>query len=159
MNQEQFKRIFSLIKRTGDRFVLLDTDFDEPFVVMDLENYEAIMNVVSEETEYDYPEYSDVFAGQPVAQTKIPSAVSAPIQHISSVHTSSTGQDLTNKTGSDIISVPIQEPVQAQAVKGSKESKGPMPIPRVSEVQDDKDANEQKSLNLEDSLGFAPEPV
>lgn len=37
------KKIIELVKRTGDRFVVLDTESNEPFVVMTFDEYENLM--------------------------------------------------------------------------------------------------------------------
>ena len=42
--EKQFKRILNLVKRTGDRLVVTDTEGASAFVVMDLDDYEAMLH-------------------------------------------------------------------------------------------------------------------
>lgn len=39
-----FKKIIGLIKKTGDRLIVLEIDNPEPFVVMGLEDYEKLID-------------------------------------------------------------------------------------------------------------------
>ena len=39
----QFKRILDLVRRTGDRMIVTDPDGEETYVVMGLDQYEAIL--------------------------------------------------------------------------------------------------------------------
>ncbi|MCX6780391.1 MAG: hypothetical protein NT034_04440 [Candidatus Magasanikbacteria bacterium] len=48
MKQNQLDRIIRLVKRTGDRFVILDRDTDEAMVVMNLNEYEDLLNTTAE---------------------------------------------------------------------------------------------------------------
>ncbi len=48
MKQKQLDRIIRLVKRTGDRFVVLDRDTDEAMVVMNLDEYEDLLNTTTE---------------------------------------------------------------------------------------------------------------
>ena len=48
MKQKQLDRIIRLVKRTGDRFVILDRDTDEAMVVMNLNEYEDLLNTTTE---------------------------------------------------------------------------------------------------------------
>lgn len=48
MKQKQLDRIIRLVKRTGDRFVVLDRDTDEAMVVMNLNEYEDLLNTTTE---------------------------------------------------------------------------------------------------------------
>lgn len=48
MKQKQLDRIIRLVKRTGDRFVILDRDTDEAMVVMNLDEYEDLLNTTTE---------------------------------------------------------------------------------------------------------------
>ena len=40
-----FRRILDLIRRTGDRMVVTDPDGEDAFVVMDLDQYEALLGI------------------------------------------------------------------------------------------------------------------
>jgi len=44
MKPNQLDRIMKLVKRTGDRFVILDKETDEAVVMMDLGDYEVLLN-------------------------------------------------------------------------------------------------------------------
>ncbi len=48
MKQNQLDRIIRLVKRTGDRFVILDRATDEAMVVMNLNEYEDLLNTTAE---------------------------------------------------------------------------------------------------------------
>lgn len=48
MKQNQLDRIIRLVKRTGDRFVILDRATDEAMVVMNLDEYEDLLNTTTE---------------------------------------------------------------------------------------------------------------
>lgn len=48
MKQNQLDRIIRLVKRTGDRFVVLDRATDEAMVVMNLNEYEDLLNTTTE---------------------------------------------------------------------------------------------------------------
>lgn len=48
MKNNQLDRIIRLVKRTGDRFVILDRDTDEAMVVMNLNEYEDLLNTTAE---------------------------------------------------------------------------------------------------------------
>ncbi len=41
----QFKRILSLVKKTGDRLIVTDPDGNESYVVMDLDQYEGLLGL------------------------------------------------------------------------------------------------------------------
>jgi len=43
---DQFKRIIELVRRTGDRLVVTDPEGREPVVVMDLDEYEAMLEAI-----------------------------------------------------------------------------------------------------------------
>lgn len=47
MKQNQLDRIIRLVKRTGDRFVILDRATDEAVVVMNLDEYEDLLNTTA----------------------------------------------------------------------------------------------------------------
>jgi hypothetical protein len=59
MNQDHLKHILELISRTGDRMVLVDNDFEKPFVVMDIENYEDLIDAIDGGESYDHIDFSD----------------------------------------------------------------------------------------------------
>lgn len=42
---DQFRRILDLVRRTGDTMVVTDPDGDDVFVVMDLEQYELMLDM------------------------------------------------------------------------------------------------------------------
>ena len=44
MNTNNLKKLIQLIKKTGDRLVILDNEFEEPYVLMDLSGYEKLIN-------------------------------------------------------------------------------------------------------------------
>lgn len=48
MKQNQLDRIIRLVKRTGDRFVVLDRATDEAMVIMNLNEYEDLLNTTTE---------------------------------------------------------------------------------------------------------------
>lgn len=48
MKQKQLDRIIRLVKRTGDRFVILDRETDEAMAVMNLDEYEDLLNTTTE---------------------------------------------------------------------------------------------------------------
>src|SRR3989339_309075 len=43
----QFQRIFDLIRRTGDRMVVMDPKGDQTFVIMDIDQYEMLLDLTS----------------------------------------------------------------------------------------------------------------
>lgn len=43
MNSHQINKILNLIKRTGDKFVVMDKDSDEAYVMMDVMDYEDLL--------------------------------------------------------------------------------------------------------------------
>jgi len=45
---KSFRRILNLIRRTGDRMVVTDPEGEDAFVVMDLDQYEALLDLDSE---------------------------------------------------------------------------------------------------------------
>ena len=45
MNNEQLKRTLGLLRRTGDRGIVLDPGSDEVFVLIDADSYEKILGV------------------------------------------------------------------------------------------------------------------
>ncbi len=46
--KDQFKRILELVRKTGDTMVVTDTNGQDVYVVMDLDQYEAILDGMSE---------------------------------------------------------------------------------------------------------------
>lgn len=53
MRQSQLNRTLKLVRRTGDKVIILDRDSDEAFVLMDLDNYEMVLDMT------DLPKDSD----------------------------------------------------------------------------------------------------
>jgi len=47
MKQNQLDRIIRLVRRTGDRFVIMDKETDETMVLMNLNEYENLLNDTS----------------------------------------------------------------------------------------------------------------
>ncbi len=47
MKQNQLDRIIKLVRRTGDRFVIMDKETDETMVLMNLNEYESLLNDTS----------------------------------------------------------------------------------------------------------------
>lgn len=47
MRQNQLDRIIRLVRRTGDRFVIMDKETDQTMVVMNLDEYENLLNDTS----------------------------------------------------------------------------------------------------------------
>lgn len=47
MKQNQLDRIIKLVRRTGDRFVIMDKDTEETMVLMNLNEYESLLNDTS----------------------------------------------------------------------------------------------------------------
>ncbi len=47
MKQNQLDRIIKLVRRTGDRFVIMDKDTEETMVLMNLDEYENLLNDTS----------------------------------------------------------------------------------------------------------------
>ena len=45
--EKRIKRIFDLVRQTGDRVIVFDGSTDEAFVVMDLDSYESIIQAKS----------------------------------------------------------------------------------------------------------------
>ncbi|MFH1433978.1 MAG: hypothetical protein ABIG32_03740 [Candidatus Uhrbacteria bacterium] len=43
---DQFKRIIELVRRTGDRLVVTDPDGREPVIIMDLDEYESMLEAM-----------------------------------------------------------------------------------------------------------------
>ncbi len=43
--KDQFRRILDLVRKTGDTMVVTDPDGEESFVVMDIEQYEMLLNI------------------------------------------------------------------------------------------------------------------
>jgi len=88
MNQNQFNRIFSVIRQTGDRFVVADNKSDEVFVVMPFDDYEFLAG------------YAGRAAGEPVESIAEPDDVdfdrpSGEARHLSE-------QELLEKINNDI---------------------------------------------------------
>ena len=54
-----WKKIFALIKRTGERCLVVDPDSDEIFVVSDLQNYERLLDEKMEITDVTEEELLD----------------------------------------------------------------------------------------------------
>ncbi len=50
----QFKRILDLVRRTGDRMVVTDPEGQDPVVVMDLDEYEAMLEAIGVIEESDF---------------------------------------------------------------------------------------------------------
>lgn len=48
MNKEQLNRIINLIKKTGDKLVVLDQTTEASFILMDLKDYEKLILAKSE---------------------------------------------------------------------------------------------------------------
>ena len=42
--QYQFQRILDLVRRTGDRMVIMDPEGNQPFVIMDIDQYEMLLD-------------------------------------------------------------------------------------------------------------------
>ena len=57
-----FKRIFELIRRTGDRLVVTDPEGEETFVVMDLDDYEMLLDLGMSDCS-DFADCSDCGCG------------------------------------------------------------------------------------------------
>ncbi len=47
MRQNQLDRIIRLVRRTGDRFVIMDKETDQTMVLMNLDEYESLLNDTS----------------------------------------------------------------------------------------------------------------
>lgn len=47
MKQNQLDRIIKLVRRTGDRFVIMDKETEETMVLMNLNEYESLLNDTS----------------------------------------------------------------------------------------------------------------
>lgn len=48
MRSAQFNRVLKLVRHTGDRFVIMDNESDEVFVLMNLREYENNLDLVSD---------------------------------------------------------------------------------------------------------------
>ena len=48
MDKEVWKKVLSLISRTGDRMVVVDPDMSEPYIVMDVGSYTEIIDAIAE---------------------------------------------------------------------------------------------------------------
>lgn len=59
MKQKQLKRIFSIIRETGDRLIVADSESDDIFVIMNLDEYENLTGAGSD----DYKHYD--FGAEP----------------------------------------------------------------------------------------------
>jgi len=54
---QQFKRIIDLVRRTGDRLIVTDTDGKNSYVIMDLDQYELLVDLESEFLEEETPDF------------------------------------------------------------------------------------------------------
>ena len=62
---DQFRRILDLVRRTGDTMVVTDPDGDDVFVVMDVEQYELLLDL-TESPDIDFsPESSSSETSSP----------------------------------------------------------------------------------------------
>ena len=71
---DQFKRILEIIRRTGDRMVVTDTNGKDVFVVMDIDDYEALLEVSDMIEEPDFmeePVFNDTDVPPELENTKI----------------------------------------------------------------------------------------
>jgi len=66
----QFKRILDLVRRTGDRMVVTDPEGKEPVVIMDFDEYEAMIEALGT-AEFDY--FDDDLAFEPTVEPAPPS--------------------------------------------------------------------------------------
>ncbi|HBK34839.1 MAG: hypothetical protein UU08_C0015G0004 [Candidatus Uhrbacteria bacterium GW2011_GWE2_40_58] len=57
----QFQRIFDLIRRTGDRMVVMDPKGDQTFVIMDIDQYEMLLDLTSHTEEENFDSNSNDF--------------------------------------------------------------------------------------------------
>lgn len=63
---KQLRRILDLVRKTGDRMVVTDTNGDDVYVVMGLEQYEALVDLGSDDFDYsgvDKPEVGPYSGG------------------------------------------------------------------------------------------------
>jgi len=56
MKQKQLKRIFNIIRETGDRLIVADNESDEIFVIMNLDEYENLAGV--ENDDFTTPDFN-----------------------------------------------------------------------------------------------------
>lgn len=75
----QFKRILDLVRRTGDRIVVTDPDGEESYVVMGLDQYEALIRDENEDDDEWEPEWSPEMYGDLIPTEPIDRSTSAPI--------------------------------------------------------------------------------
>ncbi|MBU0646359.1 type II toxin-antitoxin system Phd/YefM family antitoxin [Patescibacteria group bacterium] len=54
----QFKRVLDLVRRTGDRLIVTDPDGHNAYVVMDLDQYESLIDLESDYFEDELSAYS-----------------------------------------------------------------------------------------------------
>jgi exoribonuclease R len=59
MKQAQLNRVLKLVKRTGDRFVVLDQETDNVLVVMNVDEYEDLLNQTIPPEELDEEDMLD----------------------------------------------------------------------------------------------------
>ena len=61
----QFQRIFDLIRRTGDRMVVMDPKGDQTFVIMDIDQYEMLLDLTSHTEEENFDSnFNDFFLNE-----------------------------------------------------------------------------------------------
>lgn len=53
MRQSQLNRTLNLVRRTGDKLIILDKDSDDAFVLMDLDGYEKVLGLEELPTDVD----------------------------------------------------------------------------------------------------------
>ena len=61
----EWNRIIDLVKKTGERCVVIDPDHDEPVVIMSLGDYEFLAEHHAGSEEFDFGFEDDVSAGIP----------------------------------------------------------------------------------------------
>ena len=58
--KDQFRRILDLVRRTGDTMIVTDPDAEDVYVVMDIEQYEMLLDVTGEmEFEENEPDFQN----------------------------------------------------------------------------------------------------
>ncbi len=72
----QFKRILDLVRRTGDRMVVTDPEGEQAVVIMDFDEYEAIIEALGT-AEFDY--FDDDLALEQTTQP-VPPTPEPPVQ-------------------------------------------------------------------------------
>ncbi len=103
MFPEQLKKVLELVKKTGDKVVVLDSSSpDDSYVIMSLDNYSALANVAPSKAVQNIVEkVAPIIANLPVAETE-KTAINLNISSVSEETENLTDEDLTDKINREI---------------------------------------------------------